>query len=80
VEEIVISALSLTEDATARVRLRKFRSTESGGEFSPEPAEVLEVPGLLAAAGADPDLAAAIGAIMSYVAKVGAQRGVVSST
>jgi hypothetical protein len=35
VSEIVISAPDLGGDAQARVLLRKFRSTESGAEFSP---------------------------------------------
>jgi hypothetical protein len=78
VEEIVISAPTLGGDATARVRLRKFRSTDDGGEFAPDAGEWLQVDSLLAGAEADPDLAAVVGSLMAYVAKVGIQQGVVA--
>ena len=78
IEEIVISAPSLGGDASARVRLRKFRSTESGAEFAPEPGEWLEVQEIISGSEADQDLAAAVGAMMAYVAKVGVEKGVVS--
>jgi hypothetical protein len=78
VSEIVISAPDLGGDAQARVLLRKFRSTESGAEFSPEAGEWITVDSLLAGAESDPDLAAAVGSLMSYVAKVGIQQGVIA--
>jgi hypothetical protein len=78
VEELVISAPTLGGDATARVRLRKFRSTDDGGEFAPDAGEWLQVDSLLAGAETDPDLAAVVGSLMSYVAKVGIQQGVIA--
>lgn len=78
IEEIVISAMSLGGDATARVRLRKFRTTDEGAEFSPDPAETLTVSELLAGAEADADLSAAVGAMMNYVGKVGREQGVIA--
>jgi hypothetical protein len=78
VEEVVISAPTLGGDATARVRLRKFRSTEDGGEFAPEGGEWLQVDSLLAGAETDPDLAAVVGSLMDYVAKVGREQGVIA--
>ena len=57
--------------------LRKFRSIESGAEFSPEPGEWITVDAILAGSESDPDLAAAVGSLMAYVAKVGRERGVV---
>jgi hypothetical protein len=78
VEEIVISAPTLGGDATARVRLRKFRSTDDGGEFAPDAGEWLTVDSLLAGAESDPDLAAVVGSLMAYVAKVGVQQGVIA--
>ena len=78
VSEIVISAPDLGGDAQARVLLRKFRSTESGAEFSPEPGEWITVDSIIAGAESDPDLAAAVGSLMAYVAKVGIQNGVVA--
>jgi hypothetical protein len=77
-EEVVVSAPTLGGDATARVRLRKFRSTEGGGEFAPDAGEWLQVDSLLAGAESDPDLAAAVGSLMAYVAKVGIQQGVIA--
>lgn len=78
IEEIIISAMSLGGEATARVRLRKFRTTEDGAEFSPDPAETLTVEEVLAGAEADADLAAAVGAMMNYVAKIGREKGVIA--
>ena len=78
VEEIVISAPEFGGDATARVRLRKFRSTEGGGEFSPDPGQWISVEGIIAGAEADPDLAAVVGSLMAYVAKKGREEGVIA--
>jgi hypothetical protein len=78
VEEIVISAPTLGGDATARVRLRKFRSTDDGGEFAPDAGEWLTVDSLLAGAESDPDLAAVVGSLMAYVAKKGIEAGVIA--
>lgn len=78
VEEIVISAPDLGGDATARVKLRKFRSTDDGAEFSPDPGEWITVEGILSGAEADPDLAAAVASLMAYVAKAGRQQGLIA--
>ena len=78
-EEVVVSAPTLGGDATARVRLRKFRTLEDGsGEFAPEGGEWLTVNSLLAGAETDPDLAAVVGSLMAYVAKVGIEQGVIA--
>lgn len=77
VSEIVIAA-ELNGDAQARVLLRKFRTTESGAEFSPEPGEWITVDSIIAGAESDPDLAAAVGSLMAYVAKKGIEAGIVS--
>ena len=77
VSEIVIAA-ELNGDAQARVLLRKFRSTESGAEFSPEPGEWITVDSIIAGAESDPDLAAAVGSLMAYVAKKGIESGIVA--
>jgi hypothetical protein len=79
VEEVVVSAPTLGGDATARVRLRKFRTLPDGsGEFAPEAGEWLTVDSLLAGAESDPDLAAVVGGLMAYVAKVGIEQGVIA--
>ena len=77
VSEIVVQA-ELNGDAQARVLLRKFRSTESGAEFSPEAGEWITVDSIIAGAESDPDLAAAVGSLMAYVAKKGVEAGVIA--
>jgi hypothetical protein len=78
VEEVVISG-QLNADFNARVRLRKFRTLPDGsGEFAPEGGEWLQVDSLLAGAETDPDLAAVVGSLMAYVAKVGIEQGVIA--
>lgn len=79
VEEIVISAPELGGDAQARVRLRKFMTTESGAEFSPEPAETIVVDSIISGSESDSDLDAAVSSLMSYVAKKGVEAGVVAT-
>ena len=78
VREIVISAQSVGGEAEARVTLVRFRTTETGVEEAPAEPIRLHVRDLLAGAEADQDLAAAVGALMNYVAKVGQQEGVVA--
>jgi hypothetical protein len=78
VEEVVLSG-ELNGDFNARVRLRKFRTLEDGtGEFAPDAGEWLTVDSLLAGAETDPDLAAVVGSLMAYVAKVGREQGVIA--
>lgn len=78
VEEIVISAPDLGGDATARVKLRKFRSTDDGAEFSPDPGEWIAVEGILSGAEADPDLGAAVASLMAFIAKAGREQGLIA--
>jgi hypothetical protein len=78
VREIVVSSPTGGE-AEARVTLVRFRSTETGVEEAPAEPVRLHVRDLLAGAEADADLAAAVGALMNYVAKVGIEQGVVAA-
>jgi len=78
VSEIVISADDPTDDAVARVKLRRFRTFDGRVEFSPEPPIWLEVDGLLAAAATDPELAGVVAGLMGYVARVGIEQGVIA--
>jgi hypothetical protein len=78
VREIVVSSVTGGE-AEARVTLVRFRSTEDGVEEAPAEPVRLHVRDLLAGAEADADLAAAVGALMQYVAKVGIEQGVVAA-
>lgn len=78
VEEISISAPAVGGDAEARVRLRKFRTTPDGPEFAPEPGEWLTVDAILSGAESDPDLAAAVGSLMAFIAKKGRESGVIA--
>ena len=78
VREIVLSSVTGGE-AEARVTLVRFRTTETGVEEAPAEPVRLHVKDLLAGAEADPDLAAAVGALMQYVAKVGVEQGVIAA-
>ena len=78
VREIVVSSVTGGE-AEARVTLVRFRTTETGVEEAPAEPVRLHVRDLLAGADADADLAAAVGALMNYVAKVGVAEGVVAA-
>jgi hypothetical protein len=78
VREIVVSSPTGGE-AEARVTLVRFRTTETGVEEAPAEPVRLHVKDLLAGAEADADLAAAVGALMAYVAKVGVEQGVVAA-
>jgi hypothetical protein len=78
VREIVLSSPTGGE-AEARVTLVRFRTTEDGVEEAPAEPVRLHVRDLLAGAEADADLAAAVGALMAYVAKVGIEQGVVAA-
>jgi hypothetical protein len=78
IEAIEITAPSPSGDATARVRLRRFDVDEAGVVHTEPDSQKLEVENLLASAQADPDLAAAVGSLMAYIAKVGIQQGVIA--
>jgi hypothetical protein len=77
--ECVISAGTVGGEAEARVTLVRFRTTDDGVEEAPAEPVRLHVRDLLAGAEADADLAAAVGALMAYVAKVGIEQGVVAA-
>jgi len=77
--ECVISAGTVGGEAEARVTLVRFRTTETGVEEAPAEPIRLHVKDLLAGAEADADLAAAVGALMNYVGKVGIEQGVVAA-
>jgi hypothetical protein len=78
VREIVVSSV-VGGEAEARVTLVRFRTTETGVEEAPAEPVRLHVRDLLAGAEADADLAAAVGALMAYVAKVGIEQGVIAA-
>jgi hypothetical protein len=78
VREIVVSSPTGGE-AEARVTLVRFRTTDHGFEEAPAEPVRLHVRDLLAGADSDPDLAAAVGALMNYVGKVGIEQGVVAT-
>jgi len=74
VELIEIAAPSPSADANAYVRLRRFGVRD--GEVVTDPESFrLEVPNILASS--DPDLAAVVTGIMSYIAKIGAAEGII---
>ena len=76
VELIEISAPSPSADANAYVRLRRFGVRD--GEVVTDPESLrLEVPNIIASSADDPDLAAVVIALMSYIAKIGAAEGII---
>jgi hypothetical protein len=77
--ECVIAASTVGGEAEARVTLVRFRTTADGVEEAPAEPVRLHVRDLLAGAEADADLAAAVGALMNYVAKVGIEQGVIAA-
>jgi hypothetical protein len=79
VREIVISSPTVGGEAEARVTLVRFRTTADGVEEAPAEPVRLHVRDLLAGADSDPDLAAAVGALMAYVGKVGIEQGVIAA-
>jgi hypothetical protein len=78
ISEIVIAAPQIGGEAEARITLQLYRSDETGVEAAPGEPIRITVSDLLATADTDADLAAAVAAIMQYVAKVGVQQGVVA--
>ena len=77
--EVVIQASQIGGEAEARVMLARYRLTDGGVEEAPAEPLRLHLRDLLAGAEADADLAAAVGALMAYVAKVGVEQGVVAA-
>lgn len=77
VEVIEIFAPSPSEDATAIVRLRRFGTDGGVTHVAPDTYKI-EIEDLLQKAADDPDLAAAVQAIMKYVAKAGRERGLIA--
>jgi hypothetical protein len=78
VELIEIAAPSPSGDAMASIRLRRFCLDEQGTVHVEPDSQRITVGDLLATADTDADLAAAVSAIMGYVAKVGVEQGVVA--
>jgi len=76
--EVVISAPVVGGEAEARVMLTRFRTTDTGVEEAPAEPLRLHLKDLIAGADADADLAAALTAIMAYVAKAGVEQGVIA--
>jgi len=77
--ECVIQASQIGGEAEARVMLARYRLTDDGVEEAPAEPLRLHLRDLLAGADADPDLAAALAAIMAYVAKAGVEQGVIAA-
>jgi hypothetical protein len=78
IEAVEISAPRPDGDAVARVRLRRFAVDESGVVHTEPDSQKLEIADILSKATTDPTLAAAIEAIMAYIAQAGAEQGVIA--
>ena len=79
VEEVVISAPDPNGDASARVRVRRFCTTDGLAELEPEQGQWIEIKDVLSGSATDPDLAAVVGSLMTYIAKIGTEQGVVAA-
>lgn len=77
VEEITISAPDPNADASARVRMRLY-AEENGVRALLDRVYSIQMDNLLASAASDPELDAAVTAIMAYVGKVAVQEGIVA--
>lgn len=78
IQEVVISAPEIGGDAEARIMLRLFRTTADGVEEAPAEPLRLHVTNLLSAADEDNELAAVVMSLMTYINKIGVERGVIS--
>ena len=78
IELIEVSAPSPTGDASATVRLRRFGTDEDGNVHTDPESHRLEVKDILATSATDPELAAAVQALIGYIAKAGQQSGVIA--
>lgn len=79
IELIEISAPSPDSDATARVRLRRFQTADGVSELE-QNSFLLVVDNIIAASDTDPDLAVAVNALMTYIAKKGIEDGIIAQT
>jgi len=77
VEELVIRGYDPNGDVTADARLRYFGEFDGVREFAPEVVRI-SAGNLLTNPENDPDLDAAVTALMAYVAKLAAAQGVIS--
>ena len=78
IQEIVISAPDPNGEVSARVCLRRFATVGGVAELEQGPGQWVEVHEVLAGSQTDADLAAAVSALMAYVAKVGVENGIVA--
>jgi hypothetical protein len=78
VEEVIISAPDPNGEVNGRVRLRRFTVVEGVAELEPEQGQWVEVKDVLAGSEADADLAAVMSSLLTYIAKIGVEEGVVA--
>lgn len=78
VEEVVVSAPDPNQDATARVRLRKFAVIDGVAELEPGAGTWLTVNNVLSGAESDADLGQAVAALMAFIEKTGQAQGVIA--
>lgn len=76
VEEVIVSAPDPSQPVTARVRLRRF--CQADGSLEPNPGCWVSVQDVLTGAAADAELAAVVSSLMAYVAKLGAEQGIIA--
>ena len=79
IEVIEILAPNPNGDANAIVRLRRFSTDENGVAQTEPESYKLEINNLIQESQNDPELAALMTSLMSYIAKVGIAQGFIAS-
>lgn len=79
ITNISINAPSPNLDAHANVTLVKFATLEDGSSITSNEFATLEITNLLSNAQNDPELASVIGGLMSYINKIGQEKGIIST-
>lgn len=79
VEEIIIRAPDPNGDVNGEVKLHKYGIFDNVAELDPNGGQWIRVDNMLSKSTEDSDLQAAIAALLSYVSKLGAENGVIST-
>jgi len=77
IEEIVIRAPDPNGDAMGEVKLHKYGVFDGVAQLEPNGGQWIRVDNMLEKAGSDTDLQTAMAALISYVAKLGAENNLI---
>lgn len=77
VQEVIIRAPDPNEDILGEVKLHKYGMFDGKAELDPSGGKWIRVDNMLEKSDTDPDLQAAMGSIIAYVAKLGVENNMV---